>query len=286
MLQHNTGRWIRFASTALLALLICCRNPAAGRDPDVPQDTSVQIAEKSHAGAITLYAELNHCTEATLTLTLTLTNMSASAESPLTVDAKGRQSLELLTVRPIDPHESWHYHYHYDWLRGGRCDVKASTFVYALPYRGGKHRVLQGYQSTFSHTKGSNDEYAIDWQMPSGTTVLAARGGTVVALRQESGEGGEGEHFINAANYLVIKHDDGTFAEYLHLQEQGGLVKLGDRVQRGQPVARSGNTGYSTEPHLHFALFGNIDGKIRRTIPVKFRLKDGTIAQLQEGESY
>ena len=279
-------RWTVPILVAILTLADCCRSRAADEHQDAPQDKSVQIVDKRHAEAITLYAELNHCTEATLTLAMTLTNMACPAEFPLTVDAKGRQSFELLTIRPIDPHTPWHYHYHYDWLRGGRCDVEASGFIYALPYRDGKHRVIQGYQGAFSHTKGSNDEYAIDWEMPSGTSVLAARAGTVVALRQESGEGGLESRLEHAANYLVIKHDDGTFAEYLHLQKDGGLAKLGDRVQRGQPVALSDNSGYSTAPHLHFALFCNIDGRTRRTIPVKFRLQDGRVARLEQGESY
>jgi murein DD-endopeptidase MepM/ murein hydrolase activator NlpD len=56
----------------------------------------------------------------------------------------------------------------------------------------------------------------------------------------------------DAANALVVKHDDGTAAAYLHLNSPYTGVKKGTRVELGQPIALSGSTGWSTGPHLHF----------------------------------
>src|ERR1043166_2757166 len=58
--------------------------------------------------------------------------------------------------------------------------------------------------------------------------------------------------YMGVGNYLIIKHDDGTFAVYWHLSRRGVRVKRGDRVERGDWIAVSGNTGTSTTPHCHF----------------------------------
>ncbi|MFH1211650.1 MAG: M23 family metallopeptidase, partial [Candidatus Woesearchaeota archaeon] len=47
----------------------------------------------------------------------------------------------------------------------------------------------------------------------------------------------------------------GEFSQYLHLKFKGSLVKTGVRVKKGQPIALSGNTGFTTAPHLHFIVF-------------------------------
>ncbi len=64
------------------------------------------------------------------------------------------------------------------------------------------------------------------------------------------------------------------------------LVKLGQNVKRRQPLALSGNTGYTTTPHLHFAVFYNINGKTRKTIPTRFKTNAGVVERLQQGRVY
>ncbi|HLK58385.1 MAG TPA: M23 family metallopeptidase, partial [Chthonomonadaceae bacterium] len=92
--------------------------------------------------------------------------------------------------------------------------------------------------------------------------------------------------WINDCNYVVVKHEDGTFAEYLHLKKDGVLVHLGDRVTPDQPIALSGNSGYSTEPHLHVSVFSVVDGYMRKSLPLTFALRGGVTFQPQEGRVY
>ena len=190
-----------------------------------------------------------------------------------------------MTLRPIDPRLYRRYSFRYDWRPGGRSEIKPRSTVYSLPYVGGKYEVIQGYLGALTHYRGSQNEYAIDWAMPVGTKVCAACEGTVVALRQDSGVGGAEEKFAPCDNYLIVKHADGTFAEYRHLKKAGVLVKLGQNVKRRQPLALSGNTGYTTTPHLHFAVFYNIDGKTRKTIPTRFKTNAGVVERLSRAAS-
>jgi murein DD-endopeptidase MepM/ murein hydrolase activator NlpD len=86
-----------------------------------------------------------------------------------------------------------------------------------------------------------------DFAVPSGTTVRAVHGGTVV---KAGGWGaGDGPAYGNA---IVIRHDSGTYSQYAHLSRIE--VSVGEKVTTGERIALSGNTGNSTGPHLHFEI--------------------------------
>ncbi|AOS43232.1 Murein DD-endopeptidase MepM [Lacunisphaera limnophila] len=263
----------------LLALLLAVRLAGANCD-----DPGIRVTEERQGDIVRLYAETTTCLDLTFTLTADLQNIRTSAPLPATVESRGSPRFLLLELRPAAPGQAWSYRYRYHWQYGGRGGEPDDT-AYRLPFAG-SHRLQQGYRGSFSHQRGSPNEHAHDWVMPVGTPVLAARGGTVVGVRQDSTTGGPSETYKQCANYVIIRHADGTYAEYLHLQTQGVEVRLGDEVQAGQRLARSGNTGWSTNPHLHFAVFRTVDGQTRETLPVRFRLKDGTVQPLHEGRTY
>ncbi|MGV9914970.1 M23 family metallopeptidase [Streptomyces tendae] len=86
-----------------------------------------------------------------------------------------------------------------------------------------------------------------DFAVPIGTNVVATHGGTVV---KAGGNGaGDGPAYGNA---IVIKHGNGTYSQYAHLSKIN--VKIGQIVKTGQSIAKSGNTGNSSGPHLHFEI--------------------------------
>lgn len=269
------------AKIFLLALIFAVR--LGGQNCD---DRSVSIKEVREAGVIRLYAETDQCLDASITITLQLENMRASQPTVFTLDTKGRSHVELVKLVQADGRKAWKYNYDFRWYHGGRGGVADAT-VYQLPFEASRsRRLVQGYHGAFSHQRGTNSEYAHDWDLPEGSLVLAARAGTVVAVRQDSNSGGPADQFKACSNYIIIRHADRTYAEYLHLQHNGILVPLGAEVVAGQPLARSGNTGYSQGPHLHFAVFKVIDGRNRETLPVKFMTKAGAVESLVEGKSY
>jgi len=144
--------------------------------------------------------------------------------------------------------------------------------------------VVQGYQGKLTHE--GRDEYAVDFAMKKGTPICAARAGVVVGLKEDSRAGGASEEFRDQANYVCIAHIDGTIAEYHHLHYHGVLVEIGQRVEAGQRIAISGNTGYSTGPHLHFGVYAAVNGRLRTSRPITFITRQGMVHRPVEGKTY
>jgi murein DD-endopeptidase MepM/ murein hydrolase activator NlpD len=141
------------------------------------------------------------------------------------------------------------------------CDPGPNCY-YRLPWNGGDaFKVSQGNNTTFTH-KGWG-KYAFDFDMPSNETIQAARGGTVTFVEESLSqncdpaldEDPDDPEGWCPGNELRIKHQDGTFSRYIHMPEDGVFVDVGDEVKRGDEIADVGNTGYSTDPHLHFEVF-------------------------------
>ena len=269
------------AALVMLALLCPAQLSESG---SFEKDGHLRIvAVRTAPRAAKVYAQLTNCTEVTLTLSLALTNAVASAPLPLTVDSRGRIFFELLTVRADSRDGEWGYGGQYAWQYGRRGDAVSGTTAYELPYKHGPFLVTQSGRGA-THQEGS--EQAVDWAMPVGTVVCAAREGTVVALRSDSTLGVKDPKFTSSGNFIIIRHEDGTFAEYGHLKRKGVLVWLGQRVAGGAVIGFSGGTGYSSGPHLHFGVFQNIDAQTRRSIPVQFRTRSGSVETLKTGQAY
>src|SRR5690606_25105510 len=120
--------------------------------------------------------------------------------------------------------------------------------------------------------------YAIDIAMPEGTPIVAARAGVVVKI--ENSQSGRGNN--PAGNFVRIIHDDGTMGVYLHLMRGSVDVREGTRVEVGQQIARSGNTGNSTGPHLHFVVQRNV-GLALESIPFDFDRPVSSVSRLAVG---
>jgi murein DD-endopeptidase MepM/ murein hydrolase activator NlpD len=116
---------------------------------------------------------------------------------------------------------------------------------------------------------------AIDIAMPVGTAVHAAREGLVINVAHRFFRGGLDTAISDEANFVQILHDDGTTAIYAHLQMDMIRVRPGQRVERGEYIANSGNTGFSSGPHLHFVVVRNA-GFRSESVPVVFAGPAGT----------
>jgi murein DD-endopeptidase MepM/ murein hydrolase activator NlpD len=142
--------------------------------------------------------------------------------------------------------------------------------VYSLPVDENSGWELgQAFHGGFSHTDEQN-RYAVDLIVNEGIPILAARGGVVMQVESGFDKAGLSKRkFAERANVVRVLHDDGSMAVYAHLKENGIYVRVGERVNVGQQIAISGNTGFSSGPHLHFCLQVN---RGMRLVSVPFRM--------------
>lgn len=154
---------------------------------------------------------------------------------------------------------------------------------YLLPVSASVSSIAQGFGGGFSHTDPQN-YHAIDFAVPEGTPVLAARDGTVMQVVDDHVGGGlDRATFAHRANFVRILHTDGSMAVYAHLRHRGARVRAGQRVFTGEHIGDSGNTGFSSGPHLHFVTQVNT-GMALESVPVDLVGADGRrMAVSEEG---
>jgi murein DD-endopeptidase MepM/ murein hydrolase activator NlpD len=157
-------------------------------------------------------------------------------------------------------------------------------YGYFVGEPGAQHRPSQPYRAPFATARrfmvtqapptavthvDASSRNAIDIDMPVGTAVHAARAGTVINVAARHFRSGLTPQHMDEANFVQVLHDDGTYAIYAHLQLDTVRVRPGQRVARGEYLANSGNTGFSSGPHLHFVVLRNA-GMRSESVPVTF----------------
>lgn len=195
-----------------------------------------------------------------------------------------RSDVDLLTLAPADASAPMRVAYRYQYIHGEPGARHDPTAVYRLPYAlANSHRVSQAFPDRFTHTDPAS-RHAIDFEMPIGSGVYAAREGTVVEVASDYYEAGlDPDAFASRANIVRILHADGTMALYGHLNWNSIRVTEGQVVARGEYIADSGNTGFSTGPHLHFVVQRNAGGIIE-SVPVVFAGPGGAPVSLASGD--
>ncbi|MCF7202488.1 M23 family metallopeptidase [Pseudomonas oligotrophica] len=214
--------------------------------------------------------ELDVPVEATLRLSR-LVNVAGLRDGVIRKTVPPRSQLRIATLNkrqagyPLMYRHSFSYGLIFSPDPARRLTGKAAGgYAYALPWRGGPFRISQGAGGDYSHNTPKG-RYAVDIAMPVGTPIIAARAGTVLKVRD-----GQGGRFPDpAGNHVRIVHDDGTHGAYLHLQRGSVAVRPGMRVGKGELLGKSGNTGRSTGPHLHFVVQKEI-GEGLVSIPFRF----------------
>ncbi|HEY2083480.1 MAG TPA: M23 family metallopeptidase [Verrucomicrobiae bacterium] len=273
-----------FVLTLMLTGVVCLWPQPLPVGAAVTDKTNVKLkTERGQGGSTHFLVENSELTEVTMTFDFSTQNLKSDVAFPYTATFKPGETAAF-TLAPADTNQQWEYSFT-NYYKLGSSVAVPDDYVYSLPYAPGTtHRITQGYNGKFSH-QGSN-KYAIDWQMPEGTAVCAARGGLVVKVKDDSDRGGPSIKFDPFNNYVLIRHDDGTLGHYCHLKKGGVVVHPGQVVKTGEMIALSGDTGFSSGAHLHFCVFMAKDGLHRESIPVKFHVADGDAITLVEGRKY
>jgi murein DD-endopeptidase MepM/ murein hydrolase activator NlpD len=281
---YQSGTALSF-SRALFLLLAISLAAFSSSAANAPKPKSMNVLT-TREGETTRFAIENlEEAEITVTFELELKNLKGTTNFPFTAVFPPKKVTDAFKLFPVDTNSGWNYSYTCRYTMGSTTVRHDNSYIYSLPYApGASFKVTQGYNGTYSHT--GPEQYAIDWKMSPGTPVHAARDGVVVKVKDDSDKGGPDRKFENAANYILVRHSDGSIANYAHLQKAGGKVVAGQKVKAGDLIALSGNSGFSTGPHLHFAVFKTKSGSERESIPVKFRTLNAQAATLAEGQSY
>jgi murein DD-endopeptidase MepM/ murein hydrolase activator NlpD len=246
-------RWLGAA-----LMLAAAANTAAGANEGVAELVTVRQGD-------TLLAVAQSRMDGPVEVTLSATGAAPASEPALPVQrvlgpreravlarlaaADGSQSL-LLLATPGQPH------------------AVARDVVYSLPVEESDFELGQGFHGGYSHADEAN-RYAVDLIVAEGTAVLAARSGVVMQATSGFNEGGTDRSLADRANLIRVLHEDGSMALYAHLREGGVTVQAGQQVTLGQVIGYAGSTGFSSGPHLHFAVQVNGGGRL---VSVPFRM--------------
>jgi murein DD-endopeptidase MepM/ murein hydrolase activator NlpD len=162
-----------------------------------------------------------------------------------------------------------------------------ATAVYALPFKSGIYvRVVMGYDDPQAHE--GDQRFAIDFAVPIGTEVRAARDGVVAGTGTIPSDVSD-EPGTTRGDYVWVRHSDGTVASYLHLRHDGAAVKVGHAVKSGQLLGYSGCTGHCSAGLLHFhvatPLQSRHDSNGFKTFPTVFNTANG-VEFLEPNRSY
>lgn len=162
-----------------------------------------------------------------------------------------------------------------DWIAGNGCCTFSSHRGVMMPFGGrvnGSERYAIDYQRvdmnakplvdlqagrvvTYRGDPTKNESY-LAWDSP----VQSVSDGTVVKVVSDAPDIAPGSLPANVAigdatgNRVIIDIGNGVFALFAHLKQGSPTIKAGDKVTRGQVIGRLGNSGNTTEPHLHFQL--------------------------------
>ena len=197
-----------------------------------------------------------------------------------------------VTIRAHDGRRERRQHFVLDVVPGEIfCDQDfgdPAASPYILPWRAGVDYLLQ--QGNCNTVGGHVNWFAYDFDLAIGDTIIASRAGEVVAVREQFADGTRicGQQM---ENLVFIEHDDGTIMSYVHLTTNGALVDVGQQVAQGEPIGLSGDSGCSSGPHLHMALFAaeRLGFDRQWSLPVNFSNASGPLdarRQLVRGERY
>ncbi len=208
-------------------------------------------------------------------------NIATDRAFPLyVVVPPGGATLYLGRIYPAIANMRYRFRTQYTWALGDFNANQSPGAMYRLPYQDGTtFRIGQSPGGPISTHTAPDSQYAVDIPMPEGTPILAAREGTVIHTEANHVYGARTPEMLGKANVVRILHMDGTIGSYAHLAHGGVYVYPGQRIAAGQQIGLAGSTGYSSGPHLHFAVQAvRRSGDKFETISLPFRFYVGSPA--------
>jgi murein DD-endopeptidase MepM/ murein hydrolase activator NlpD len=263
----------------LLSLLFCID---AGAKPAC-QYKQIDLKPLAENDGLRIKIIARNLSEGTVTLKLTRPS-NLAIPNPYTFIVNGSMTFKIPTVsKGPYSYDEWRY----ASTIGIPSQRQPLTYLYSLPYpRSYRFYCTQSSYGSFSHHKGTRAAHAVDFRMPIGTEICAARPGKVVGFRSDSSVGGAKIEFYKCDNFIIVGHGDGTYAYYGHLKKDGVKVSLGQQVSVGQVIGLSGVSGFTSGPHLHFEVYRVENGEQQHAVPIKFLGPQGQQITIEKGKLY
>lgn len=165
--------------------------------------------------------------------------------------------------------------------RGREAGINRGPTDLYLPYPNGRsYTVSQTWFGNWSHYF-TGGEHAIDFLMADGSDdIAAAAQGKVMAVKEDSNKTCTSN--CPDANYVLVDHGGGFYSKYFHFCQNCVDVTVGQEIGRGTVLGKAGNTGWSTEPHLHFEV---VDWEENCTVTYDFIENDSTTDDITKASS-
>ena len=279
---------------SLIILLICTGLNAQGFRK-VQQikangaNVTLNLYQSEDNATIEFRALNNDNTPYNVEISMSLENMQANAALPFKgiIAANSTNESVLFKISRMDSAKGYFYR-DLNWsLATGpvippyeKPVVHNGTYGYPWP-KGKTYRIDNAFNGYGAHR--GDYAYGVDFKMPEGSDICAARDGVVIAIETKFTRGGNDQSLADKANYIYIRHSDGSIGRYLHIRNNGAIVRVNDHVSAGQKIAYSGNVGWSTDPHLHFDVIVPKDQNAFKTIPFKFKAPGGKLIDPKVG---
>lgn len=167
----------------------------------------------------------------------------------------GGGTLYLARIRPAMAGVGYSFRTESSWVLGDFNALQSPDALYRLPFKDdASYRIGQSPGGPISTHTSPDSQFAVDIPMPEGAPIVAARDGVVIHSEANQIYGAQVPDMLTKANEVKVLHLDGTIGIYAHLAHGGVYVYPGQRVLAGQQIGLAGSTGYSSGPHLHFAV--------------------------------
>jgi len=277
---HLMSKRIQNTSMKLINAIIFCFVTSS-----IYPQSEVNIYTEREGAKVYIYADNPSLIPMTADLSLDLINMKTDfggSKSKFIVPPKSKKH-RLVSAQAIRRNGRTGLSLESVIYVGDVTKAPENDFLYELPFESGEsYTVTQGYNGRFSH-QGEN---ALDFGLDIGDKVFAARGGIVYKVIEKNSKSCNHSSCQEFNNMITIYHSDGTFSEYSHLKYNGSRVKEGQKVAIGDFIGYSGNTGWSSGPHLHFVVYKYDENGQRVTLKTKFRTSKREGVFLKENEGY
>lgn len=245
----------------------------------------VKVARRVADTGVELYADNSCFCPAEIAVRLIEpTNVAGFEQEVLRTVVPARRETVLAVLKPVDLKQKMSFGHEYRAFLGEPGVGHEPGEPYRAPFAVAREfRVTQAYPARFTHVDPAS-AYAIDFEMPVGTQIYAARAGTVIEVASQYFEATVDPSKATRANVVRVLHADGTMAMYAHLNWDSIRVRPGQIVARGEYIADSGNTGFSSGPHLHFVVQRNAGLKLE-SLPVEFAGSAGSRVEARTGNA-